>query len=264
VVPPATYKITLNPLDHAEMVWIAPGDFLMGSSAADVTAILQQHPDWREDWFAQEQPQRVVSLAGYWLYRYPVTVAQFHSCCRATGWRMPAAPPWGWQDDHPMVNVSWQDVTHYATWAQAVIPSEAQWEKAARGTDGRTWPWGNTWQPEACHHATSGAGTEAVGARPANVSPYGACDMVGNVWEWCLASPVGDYAPKLSRTPHRKSPSASGRVLRGGAWQCAFAAYLRCAFRCFECDLQRGREAYRRPTVGFRCAVVTHLSDADI
>jgi formylglycine-generating enzyme required for sulfatase activity len=241
------------------MVWVAPGDFIMGSSDADMTAIARQHPDWRADWFVQEQPQRRVSLPGYWIYRYPVTVAQFQACCEATEWHMPAAPEWGWQADHPMVNVSWSDIMHYAEWAQATIPTEAQWEKAARGTEGNTWPWGNTWMPDYCSHAANTASTQAVNAHPENISVYGACDMVGNVWEWCQAAPIGEYMHAPSRSPQRKAPSASGHVLRGGSWQCAFAAYLRCAYRCFECDVQRGRGTYRRPTVGFRCVVAADV-----
>ncbi len=246
------------------MVWIGPGDFLMGSREADIAAIAQQHPDWRPEWFVHEQPQRRVMLPGYWIYRYPVTVAQFQACCTETAWRMPAAPEWGWQDDHPMVNVGWADVMHYAAWAQAAIPTEAQWEKAARGTDGNTWPWGNTWMPDLCIHAANATTTQPIGSRPGNVSAYGVYDMVGNVWEWCHASPLGDYARTPSRTPQRKSPTASGHVLRGGSWQCAFAAYLRCAYRCFDCDGQRGRDSYRRTTVGFRCAIVPDLCATDI
>lgn len=241
-----------NTIDGAEMMWVAAGDFIMGSSDADIAAILAQHPDWRGDWFAQEKPQRVVTLPGYWIYRDPVTVAQFRTCCEETGWNMAAAPEWGWHDDHPMVNVSWAEVTHYATWAQAQIPTESQWEKAARGTDGRTWPWGNTWIPEYCNQTST---TLPVHCHPGNVSPLGVRGMVGNVWEWCIASPLGDYERAPVRSPQRRAPSFSGHVLRGGAWQCTFAAYLRCAFRCFECDIQRGRGAYRRPTVGFRCVV---------
>ena len=101
-----------------------------------LTLLHSNIPIGAADWFAQEKPQRIVSLPGYWIYRYPVTVAQFRACCRCDRMAMPAAPEWGWQDDHPMVNVNWQDVIHYADWAQAMIPTEAQWEKAARGTDG--------------------------------------------------------------------------------------------------------------------------------
>lgn len=256
-MPPLKHNDKLNMIDGAEMIWIASGDFLLGSSDADITAIMHNHPDWRADWFAQEKPQRTVSLPGFWMYRYPVTVAQYRACCLATGLAMPDAPEWGWQDQHPMVNVSWQDITHYADWAQAIIPTEAQWEKASRGVDGRIWPWGNSWMPDLCTHAANASTTQPVDAHPGNVSPYGVCDTVGNVWEWCLASPSGEYDRAPVRTPQRRAPASSGHVLRGGSWQCAYEAYLRCAYRCFECDIQRGRDAYRRPTVGFRCAVIS-------
>lgn len=254
---PPTYEAKLNTADGAEMVWVTAGKFIMGSSDADIAAILQLHPDWRADWFVQEKPRRIKTLPGFWIYRDPVTVAQFRACCLATEWTMPAAPEWGWQETHPMVNVSWQDVIHYATWAEATIPTEDQWEKAARGTDGRIWPWGNTWEPDHCSQATT---TQPVGTRPGNVSPYGVRDVVGNVWEWCQASPIGEYERAPVKRQRRLS-SISGHVLRGGSWQCAYESYLRSAFRCFECDIQRGRGAYRRPTVGFRCTVVTTTHD---
>ena len=241
-----------NPIDGAEMVWIAPGEFLMGSTDADIAAVLREHPDWRADWFAQEKPQRLVNLPGFWIYRDPVTVAQFRACCAATEWRMPEAPAWGWLEDHPMVNVSWTDVTHYAEWAHAEIPTEAQWEKAARGADGRTWPWGNTWEPEFINQTNA---TEPIGIHPGNVSPFGVRDMAGNVWEWCHAAPLGEYDKAPARIPQRRPHATSGHVLRGGSCQCSYAAYLRCSFRGFECDVQRGHGSYRRPTVGFRCVV---------
>jgi formylglycine-generating enzyme required for sulfatase activity len=255
MVPPSMNTQHFNPIDHAEMVWIDPGDCVIGSTDADITAIVSHHPDWRADWFVHEKPQRTVSLTGFWINRFPITVAQFRACCLATGWNMPVAPEWGWQDDHPMVNVSWQDVIHYTTWAQAMIPTETQWEKAARGADGNIWPWGNTWIPDNCSHATNASSTQPIGSHPDNTSPYGVRDMVGNVWEWCQASPAGDYERAPSRTPQRRPSTSSGHVLRGGSWQCAYEAYLRCAYRCFECDTQRGHSTYRRPTVGFRCVI---------
>jgi len=263
-MPPSTNDACVNAIDNAEMVWIPDGDFLMGTSDDEITAILQLHPDWRSDWFAQERLQRTVSLSGFWIYRYPVTVAQFRACCEATGWTMPDAPTWDWQDDHPMVNVSWADAFHYATWAQALIPTESQWEKAARGTDGRAWPWGDTWVPDNCSYAVNATGTEPITAHPGNVSPYGVRETVGNVWEWCQAAILGEYDKIPARTPPRRTPLASGHVLRGGSWQCMYAAYLRCAYRCFECDAQRGRGAYRRPTVGFRCAVTPTNTTSEV
>lgn len=254
-MPDMTMNTIINEIDSAEMLIIPAGEFTMGSSPEDIAQILEQHPDWRADWFAQEKPQRIISLPEYHIYRFPVTVAQFSACCLSTGWSMPAAPEWGWQDDHPMVNVSWQDVTHYAEWAKVEIPTEAHWEKAARGTDGRSWPWGNEFAPEHCVNSANSKTTKPVGYYPKNVSPYDVYDMAGNVWEWCFTLVAGSYDAAPQRTPQRRAPYSSGHVLRGGSWQCAFDAYLRCAFRCFECDSQRGHSTYRRPTTGFRCIV---------
>lgn len=248
-------NVKINPIDGAEMVWVPAGAFCMGSSDDDITAVMRAHPDWDARWFAQERPQRQVDTPGFWIYRYPVTVAQYRAYCDAAGAPMPAEPAWGWNDDHPMVNVSWDDVTRYAEWAGATLPTEAQWEKAARGTDGRWWPWGNSWEPERCVNPSNTTSTCPVGSRPEGASPYGVLDMSGNVWEWCIASPLGHYDLQPSKTPQRRPVTPSGHVLRGGSWLSAFGAYHRCSYRCFECDQQRGYHAYRRPHCGFRCVV---------
>lgn len=197
-----------------------------------------------------------MSLAGFWIYKYPVTVAQYRAFCMATGQAMPKVPEWEWEDTHPMVNVSRQNALDYAAWASAAIPTEYQWEKAARGDDGRCWPWGNTWDPECCAHKATASATVPVGNYPHGASPYGVMDMAGNVWEWCIAAPVSDYDSMPSRhSPERRSPTPSGYVLRGGSWSCGFDDYLRCAYRCFECDSNRGHGLYIRPSNGFRCVV---------
>lgn len=246
----------INATDGAEMVWIPEGEFIMGSSDADIVAILQRHHDWRAEWFTQEKPHRVVTLPGFWIYTYPVTVAQYRAYCTATGLTMPKAPEWGWDETHPMVNVTWQNVSDYAAWAQAAIPTEHQWEKAARGTDGRCWPWGNTWDASRCANATNSTSTTPVGKYPDGASPYGVMDLTGNVWEWCLAAQSGEYEHRAFRSAsQRRSVPSSGHVLRGGSWLSSFEDYLRCAYRCFECDTQRTHGPYRRPTNGFRCVV---------
>jgi formylglycine-generating enzyme required for sulfatase activity len=248
---PETMKI--NPTDGAEMVFVPAGPSIIGSSDDDIAAILRVHPDYDARWFARERPQRTFESPGYWIYRYPVTVAQYRQYCETTDTAMPPEPEWGWQDTHPMVNVSWDEAIHYATWAKVALPTEAQWEKAARGTDGRWWPWGNTWDPANCISAAVASSTKPVGSCPGGASPYGALDMAGNVWEWCHAAPPEEYAPPPPRTPQRRAAGPSGHILRGGSWLCAYDAYLRCSFRCFDCDQQRGFATYRRPTCGFRC-----------
>jgi len=143
-------------------------------------------------------------------------VAQYRRFCRATSRTMPPPPEWKWQDTHPIVNVTWDDAAAYAAWAGAALPTEAQWEKAARGTDGRVYPWGDAWDPTKCVNATDS--THPVGSITAGASPYGALDMAGNVWEWCADwSDPAYYSSAPTHTPPG-SATGSGRVLRGGSW----------------------------------------------
>jgi len=134
---------------------------------------------------------------------------------------MPSKPKWGWIDNHPIVNVSWNDAKAYADWAGVVLPTEAQWEKAARGTDGRIYPWDNEWDAIKCVNFTnSKSGTKPVGSILSGSSPYECLDMAGNVWEWC-----GDwYGADYYKNAPAKNPTGpvTGenrvRVLRGGSW----------------------------------------------
>ena len=116
-----------------------------------------------------------------------------------------------------MVNVHWQDAVDYCKWAHVSLPTEIQWEKAARGTDGRRFPSGNNWDHNRCrcsmgsNQADAGS-TVLVGAYPTGASPYGVMDMAGNVWEWCHGSIVdGSQLSDPASTPRR--------VLRGGSWE---------------------------------------------
>jgi len=172
-------------------------------------------------------------LPAYEIMKYPVTVEQYRQFCEATGWSMPSAPTWGWQDTHPVVNVTWHDVAAFAEWAGLALPTEEEWEKAARGTDGREYPWGNGFSYlKCCHSVGQSAGqTAPVGRYPAGASPYGVQDMAGNVWEWC------DSWFSVNST----------RVLRGGGWNFSepdlfrttgrsyinpASGYYNCGFRC--------------------------------
>lgn len=106
---PQYHGVTINRTDQAVMVWVPGGSFLMGDN---------QHED--------ASPERQVELDGYWIYKYEVTVKQYRTFCTETGRTMPPAPGWGWQDDHPMVAVTWYDAAAYAKWAGAALPTAAE------------------------------------------------------------------------------------------------------------------------------------------
>jgi formylglycine-generating enzyme required for sulfatase activity len=233
--PPAS--LLVNPKDGAEMLWIPAGEFLMGSSDSDQNA------------GAGEKPQRRVYLDAYSIYKNPVTVAQYRKFCAATGRQMPSDPSWGWKEDHPIVNVSWEDATAYARWAGVSLPTEAQWEKAARGTDGRKYPWGDKWDASRCSNGDTDLNqTTAVGSFPQGASPYGVLDMAGNVWEWCADRYDGNYYQAGPKRNPQGPESGDVRVLRGGSWGYANPADFRCAYRYGFVTAGRGY------ILGFRCA----------
>jgi formylglycine-generating enzyme required for sulfatase activity len=218
-------KALTPPEFEPEMVLIPAGDFLMGS-------------DPSVDKYAQEdeQPQHTLYLPDYYLAKTPMTNAQYAAFVQATGHKQSRhwkgeKPPRG-KEDHPVVHVSWHDAVAYCNWLAEVtgrpyrLPSEAEWEKGARGTDGRLWPWGNQWDAKRCN--IGGRGTTPVGAYLQGASPYGLLDMAGNVWEW-TRSAYKDY-PYDPEDGREDLEFAARRVLRGGAFDLN-AWYVRCAFR---------------------------------
>jgi len=258
----------LNAQDGAEMVLIPAGEFLMGSSEAEIAAWLQANLDYDRELFADEQLQHKVYLDAYYMYKTEVTVAQYRKFCKATKRAMPEEPAWKWQDTHPMVNVTWNDAKAYADWAGVTLPTEAQWEKAARGGDERLYSWGNAWPPPPksgncadetfrkelgdnwpfiAGYADGFVNTSPVGSFTAN--PFGVHDLAGNVWEWCADWYGADYY----KTAPLKNPigPAKGvwRVLRGGSWNNSGPGYFRCALRSL--NTPSGRNDY----FGFRCVV---------
>jgi formylglycine-generating enzyme required for sulfatase activity/triacylglycerol esterase/lipase EstA (alpha/beta hydrolase family) len=233
-------KIKTNPKDGAEMILIPAGDFLMGSTDADKLA---------DD---KEKPQHKVYLDAYYIYKTEVTVAQYRNFCTATGRKMPNAPNWDWQDTNPIVNVTWNDAKAYADWVGAILPTEAQWEKAARGGDGRIYPWGNTWDASKCVNSTNSKnGTKPVGSFPIGASPYGVMDMAGNAWEWCADWYGADYYKKAPAKNPTGPVTGEYRVLRGGSWNYGYYNYCRGAYRLYDGPYDLGNYY---GDFGFRCA----------
>lgn len=152
-----------------------------------------------------------VSLDAFYIGETPVTVGQYQRFCTEEGRPMPSPPEFNpnWIDqDHPMVSVTWDDATAYCTWAGGQLPTEAQWEKAARGSDGRKYPWGNAWHGHLCRVSSSHPGdhgnTAPVGSYPAGASFFGVLDMAGNVFEWCFDT---------------QNANSLKRAVRGGSWK---------------------------------------------
>ncbi len=231
--------------DGMTLVYVPAGEFLMGSSASDPAAN------------ANEKPQHSVYLDAFWIDRTEVTNAMYRQCVQAGKCPEPLhASSYARQDyygnsvfdNFPVVYVSWYNAQSYCAWAGRRLPSEAEWEKAARGTDAFVYPWGDT--PPSATLANSGRvviDTTAVGSYPAGASPYGALDMAGNVWEW-----VNDFYSETyySVTPLRNPTGpATGtqHVTRGGGWDYA-PSLVRTAVRIPLVP------DYRYAYDGFRCA----------
>ena len=200
-----------------DMVVVPAGPFLTGSDEFDL-----------------EGPPRTVDLAAFRIDRYPVTGARYLAFVEATG--HPAPPDWldgrpvPGREDHPVERVSWHDATAYAAWAGKRLPTEAEWEKAARGTDGRRFPWGEAFDEARCiawdHAMVLDVTTMPVTAHPGGASPYGVEQLAGNVEEW-----VRDELLPYPGSTH-VSPMAAGglRVVRGGSWFYT-QEHTRCAYR---------------------------------
>jgi gamma-glutamyl hercynylcysteine S-oxide synthase len=221
------------------MVLVPAGPFLMGS-----------------DEFAREAPPRVVDLPAFRIDRYPVTNDEYGAFVAGTGHREPVdwvghrPRPGTWR--HPAM-VTWTDADAYAAWAGKRLPTEAEWEKAARGTDGRRYPWGNEWDTSRALTwetvAVTGNRTEPVDARPAGASPYGCEQMVGLLEEW-----VADWYAAYPGSAYRSLAYGERyRVLRGGAWIFT-QTHARCAYRCFELPDRPPAEMEVLGAPTFRCA----------
>jgi formylglycine-generating enzyme required for sulfatase activity len=267
-----------QPWGPDNMAVIPAGDFLMGSPSSDG--------------FTDERPQRSVFLSAFRIDRYEVTNAQYEQFVKATGHAVPTNPnpsatiwtdgrPFPGSETHPVVNVNWHDAVAYCAWAGKRLPTEAEWEKAARGTDARLYPWGNEWSVAKANSASYWAGrtiefndtiewkafwvdgdgarmskerglkgvvlTLPVGTVPEGVSPYGLFDMAGNASEW-----VQDwFEPHYYLRAPRENPKGPDgkllKVVRGGSW-------LKPAGSLRTADRDYGLPTDQQSGTGFRCA----------
>lgn len=230
-----------------ELVHIPAGKFLMGTTERQAAALRKQFGE--EGWykFGWETPQHTVYLPDYSIGKYPVTNAQYRAFVQATGHRAP-----GYWDDgqiprgkenHSVMWLYRKDVVAYCNWLAEVtgkpyrLPTEAEWEKAARGTDGRAYPWGNNLLTESlCNFNGNVRYTTPVGAySPLGDSPYGCADMAGNVWEWTSTRWGPKWEELLFRYPYRPDGREDMRledyhVVRGGSYWNS-QEHVRCAAR---------------------------------
>ncbi len=256
-----------------QLVTIPAGPFLMGTAEAELDEIAAMGVD--RDWVKNELPQHEVTLPAFAISRYAVTNAEFANFVEdggyttsaywsEAGWQQKTAELWSqpryWEDEkwnhpsQPVVGVSWYEATAYCRWLSAKtgreyrLPTEAEWEKAARGTDGRRYPWGNSWDPARCNNKEGGPGkTTEVGEYPQGDSPFNVGEMVGQIWEWCSTQYAAyPYEPRDGRENGEREEV---RVLRGGSWYDSDPeGVCRCAFRLWNGPRLRGSSG------GFRCA----------
>jgi formylglycine-generating enzyme required for sulfatase activity len=236
---PSQEKSVPAQLPDGSMVLVPAGKFTMGSSTGD----------------ADEQPAHLVYVDAFLMDIFEVTVRQYAAFLQATGanspsdWMTVTQPAY---EKYPVTNIDWADATAYCKWVGKRLPTEAEWEKAARGTDDRLYPWGNDPPtPRRANYGKTGSHSHGaltpVGTWEGGKSPYGIYDMAGNVWEW-----VGDW---YDNDYYKNSPpqnpigplSGESKVLRGGSWD-SDPKQLRSTLRYFH------RSGHQHKNYGFRCA----------
>jgi formylglycine-generating enzyme required for sulfatase activity len=243
------------------------GTFTMGSSdeeIAEVRKICESEPrreDCREEIFAAEQAQHEVYLSDYWLDRTEVTVARYRRCVAAGACAMPPYAEGGERFDQPplpVVLVTWNDARRFCAWAGGRLPTEAEWERAARGAgpNGRRYPWGNVYNPFLANHGAMGLEDldardgflelAPAGSFPDGRTPEGLDDMAGNAQEWVADWYAPEY-PKADASNPKGPDIGEMRVVRGGSY-----AHPRLWLRGAARDREPPNE--RAPWIGFRCA----------
>ncbi|MBI5197736.1 MAG: formylglycine-generating enzyme family protein [Nitrospirae bacterium] len=235
-------KVRVDP-EYESMVLIPAGEFVMGNEGGH----------W------MEKPERKVFLSGYTMDKYEVTFAQYFQFVKATGHRKPRlagylavdaeAIPILMNPFSPVTGVTWEDARAYCRWKGKRLPTEAEWEKAARGTDGRDWPWGNEKDMNRANLLEGGDGYEyasPVGSLKADRSPFGIYDMAGNSMEWTSDWFQEDYYRVSPNRDPQGPETGQERVVRGASWHDALDR-ARASVRF------KVRPEYRDVTIGFRC-----------
>ncbi len=250
-----------------ETILIPAGPFKRGSKGRNTDELVGDqsnahvHIRSSKDAPAAEQPQREVSLSAYGLGKYPVTNAQFAAFVAALNRRPPVhwidgAPPPG-LEQHPVTNVTWFDAAAYCMWLSEItgkvyrLPTEAQWEKAARGPESRLFPWGNHWDRNRCNTLESGVlHTTPIGSfSPGGDSAYGCADMAGSVWEWALDWYSKDYYANSTALENPLGPvNGVVKVVRGGSFNTD-------AWQARTTNRSYANRNQARPEVGFRVAL---------
>jgi serine/threonine-protein kinase len=269
--------------DGAKMVLVPTGEFWMGSDQTELDRFVDAckragttMPICKQ-WSQIEAPRHRVYLDAFHVDQHEVTNAQFERFVRATShqttaeqegtglvhhvkdgawqteelsgvaWRTPTGPRTSASHNHPVVQVSWSDADAYCRWAGKRLPTEAEWEKAARGTDGRRYPWGETWSASRANGGRNVGATRPVGSYASGMSPYEAHDMAGNVLEWVADWWNESYYQRSPERNPRGPDSGQYRILRGGSWL-DLSYFLRPAYRHVFLP------GYRSDGIGFRCA----------
>ncbi|MEO0073668.1 MAG: SUMF1/EgtB/PvdO family nonheme iron enzyme [candidate division WOR-3 bacterium] len=228
-------KVIRTLRDNTEAVLLPAGTYVIGIDAERVAELIRQLGEKPDPLFSAELPRHTVTLHDVFIDRFPVTNARYAAFLTATNGRSPEY----WLDprynhpDQPVTGISWHEAAAYASWAGKRLPTEEEWEAAARGTDERIWPWGNTFEKGYCNSREWHSDRPLpVGSMPRGISPVGCHDMAGNIWEF--TSTDWQYM---------------GKVIRGGSYQHS-AAYCRTTCRwAIDPDL-RGKT-----TIGFRCCM---------
>ncbi len=268
--------------NHGEMVLIPEGEFMMGTDQNQIQSTIGLLGGC-EEWYILEYPKHKVNLPSYYIDKYEVTNKDYceflnkagnqeeekgvfyikitsSNCLLYQDQKGIFRPKKGYEN-YPVILVSWYGAKAYAKWSGKRLPTEAEWEKAARGTKGWFWPWGNSWDKDKCNNwkmkkknliklmpdIYDGRGPLPVGTFPEGASSYGVMDMSGNVAEWC-ADWYGVY-PGYPYYAGDNYYEFTHKVTRGGSWGIDMPGGLRCATRSIH------RSYASDPYTGFRCSM---------